>query len=161
YTFPSPVYSITPGGEIAVTDKSVYEVPTGLKLADLPQTAPVQAISSDYSRFVYFDPAARMLKVLKLLDLIGPEILNRGFIPADGSIPLSPPRLEWSPLPGVDRYNVYLGQTQSAVFSADTNSLLFLGSVTPPYFQLTNVSVAGTTYFWRVDAATQFDVARG
>jgi hypothetical protein len=161
HTFPTAVYSITPGGEIAATATAMYETATGIKLADLPANTPVQTISSDYSRFIYFDSVTRSLKVLNLLDLIGPGILNRGVAPADGSITLSPGRLEWSPLPGVDRYNVYLGTLETAVANADTNSAAFLGTTTQPYFQLSSPLTPGTTYFWRVDAATQFDTTKG
>jgi hypothetical protein len=161
YSFPTPVYSITPGGEIAVTATAVYETATGIKLADLPVNAPVQTIASDYSRFIYFDSAARALVVRSLINLIGPGFVNRDIAPADGSITLSPARLQWSPVPGVDRYHVYLGTSEAAVANADTNSPVYLGTTTQPYFQLSGPLTPGTTYFWRVDAATQFDVTRG
>ncbi|MEX2380800.1 MAG: BACON domain-containing carbohydrate-binding protein, partial [Opitutales bacterium] len=159
--FPTPVYSITPGGEIAATATAVYEAETGVKLADLPTEASVQAISSDYSRLIYFDSAARALKALNLLELIGPGILNQNTMPADGSITLAPERREWAPLPGVNRYDVYLGQSEAAVAAADTASPLFLGSVTEPYLQLLNLLTPGTTYHWRVDAVTAFDTTSG
>ena len=158
---PTPVYSITPGGEVAVTDIAIYETETGLKLADLPRTAPVQAISSDYSRLIYFDSALRAVSVLNLVELIGPGILNRDVVPADGSITLSPPRLQWRPMPGVDAYHVYLGTSETAVTSATTNSPLFLGSANQPSFTLAGALTPGTKYFWRVDAVTAFDVAKG
>lgn len=161
YTFPAPVYSITPGGEIAATATAIYETVTGIKLADLPKNAPVQAISSDYSRLVYFDSTARVLKTLNLLEMIGPGIINQGVVPADGAITLSPPQLEWSPLPGVDRYNVYLGQSETEVASATTNSAAFLGQVSQPFYQLAGPLTPGVTYFWRVDAVSQFDVTTG
>lgn len=161
YTFPTPVYAITPGGEVAATATALYQTATAFKLADLPQSATVQAISSDYSRLVYFDATTKALKILRLLDLVGPGILNQEVLPADGSITLAPARLEWGPLPGVDRYHVYLGTSEAAVASATTNSPLFVGSVTQPFFQLTGSLTPGVTYFWRVDALTQFDVTKG
>ncbi|MFA6545909.1 MAG: hypothetical protein WCS99_15935, partial [Limisphaerales bacterium] len=161
FTFPRPVYSITPGGEVAVTDTAVFNAATGTKLADLPRSAPVQAVSSDCSRLVYFDSSLHAIKTLDLLSLVGPGVLNRDAVPADGSISLSPARLEWGPLAGVDLYRVYLGQSRAEVAAAGTNSPLFLGSVSQFYFQLASPLAEGTTYFWRVDAVSEFDVTPG
>src|ERR1051326_1697958 len=157
-SFPGPVYSISPGGEIAVTASSIYETATGLKLADLPLSAPVQTISSDYARLIYFDSGTRSLRVLNLLALVGPEILKREVVPTDHSITLAPTQLRWTPLPGVDRYRVYLGQSQTAVAAATTNSPLYLGEVNQSYISVAGVLLPGVTYFWRVDATTDFDV---
>ena len=49
-SFSGPVYSITPGGEIAVTTNAIFQTSTGNKLYDLPITTSVHAITSDYSR---------------------------------------------------------------------------------------------------------------
>jgi hypothetical protein len=64
--FPSEIYAITPGGEVAATSTALYETRTGLKLADLPIASTVQAISTDYARLVYFDPAQHTLSALDL-----------------------------------------------------------------------------------------------
>ncbi|MDB6028902.1 MAG: hypothetical protein JWM68_5125 [Verrucomicrobiales bacterium] len=160
FTFPTAVYSITPGGEIATTESAVYETASGIKLADLPRSTPVQTISSDYSRLIYFDSSTYEIKVINLLDLIGPGFLNRDVIPADGSITLSPQRLQWTPLPGIDLYHVYLGVSETLVAGADTKSPLFLGAVTQPSISL-GALTPGVKYFWRVDAVGQFDITKG
>jgi len=57
------VYSITPGGEVAVTATAVYETASGKQARDLPiNRAGFKPFSTDYSRFIYFDPVARSLK---------------------------------------------------------------------------------------------------
>ncbi len=161
HQFPGPVYAITPGGEIAVTDKAIYESETGIKLADLPKSVPVQTISSDYSRLIYYDSGVRELKTLNLLDLVGPQILKRQITPANGSITLSPERLEWPTLPGVDRFQVYLGQSVTDVANADKSSPLYQGEVASPFFYLGGSLAPGTTFYWRVDAVTEFETVKG
>ena len=69
--FTEDVYSITPGGEIAATNDAIYETATGNKLYDLPVTATVQTISSDYTRLTYYDSAARSLKSIDLIAATG------------------------------------------------------------------------------------------
>lgn len=150
--FPKPVYSISPRGEIAATTNGIYETETGLSLYTLPITAPVQAITNDYARFIYFNPTLRTINTINLLETIGPEILNQKLTPADGSITLAPTKLEWTSLPGVDRYRVYFGTDSSVVESATVNSPAYLGEASSALIALDESLNAGTTYYWRVDA---------
>ncbi|MGZ5529875.1 MAG: fibronectin type III domain-containing protein, partial [Limisphaerales bacterium] len=161
YTFPTPVYSITPGGEIAVTATAIYETATGNKLLDLPVSTSVQTISSDYARLIYWDSSAHSLKFINLLSAIGPGILNRNITPANNSITLSPPQLQWTSLPGIDRYRVYFGTVEADVTAATTNSPLYLGQVNQTFFPINTTLTSGVKYFWRVDAVSDFDVAKG
>src|SRR5262249_32252718 len=153
--------SITPGGEIAVTDKSVYDSKSVSKLVDLPQSATVQAISSDYSRLIYYDSSSRTVKTLDLLQLVGPSILGQQLQPPNGAATLPPARLAWPSLPGIKRYQVYLGTSQQVVEAADTSSPSYLGETNTNFFVLPQSLVPGTTCFWRFDGVTDFDTIKG
>ncbi len=159
--FPTDIYSISPGGEIAATKSSVYETKTGIKLLDMPRAAEVQTVTSDYGWLVYFDTSAKELKTINLLSAISADILNRNLSPADGSITLAPDTFQWSPVPGVDCYHVYLGTNESAVISANTNSASFLGEVNTPDIAVNGGFSAGITYFWRVDPIAQTGIETG
>ena len=160
-TFPTPVYSITPGGEVAVTKTSVFETVTGNKLLDLPVATAVQAITSDYARLVYFDAVHHTFGSFKLIDAIGDKILNQTLSPANGAIVLSPASLRWQSVPGAQKYRVYLGTSQSDVSAADPASPLLLGETTSSFFTLNNKLAPGVTYFWRIDTVTSSGVTKG
>lgn len=151
-SFSGPVYSISPGGEIAVTTNAIFQTSTGNKLYDLPITTSIHAITSDYSRLVYYNTATRTFTSLDLIAAIGSEVMGRTLSPADGSIVVPPSSLNWAPLPGAASYRVYLGSSSAAVTSATTASPEFLGTTTLPDFALTTTLTASVTYYWRVDA---------
>ncbi len=157
--FPSDIYSISPGGEVAATATALYETRTGLKLADLPVASTVQAISTDYARLVYFDPAQHTLSTLDLLGTIGATIMGLDVAPADGAVTLAPAALKWGPVPGVDTYRVYFADTD--VTGADTRSAAYRGEVHTPGFPLAAALTPGTTYYWRVDSVSAAGVLTG
>lgn len=95
-SFSGPVYSITPGGEIAVTTNAIFQTSTGNKLYDLPITTSVHAITSDYSRLVYYTTTTRTITSLDLIAAIGSEVMGRTLSPSDGSIVLPPSTLSWA-----------------------------------------------------------------
>jgi hypothetical protein len=160
-TFPAPVFSMTPGGEIVATSSAIYEYATGNKVYDLPATSTVQAITSDYARLVYFDSTAKALKSVNLFDKVGATILKRDSSPANQAIVLPPSELRWTPVSGVDRYRVYLGESQSAVTQAGPASPESLGLVTGSSVALSQTLTAGKTYYWRVDVVTDSEVVAG
>lgn len=151
-SFSGPVYSITPGGEIAVTTNAIFQTSTGNKLYDLPITTSVHAITSDYSRLVYYNTTTRTITSLDLIAAIGSEVMGRTLSPADGSIVLPPSTLSWAPLPGAGSYRVYLGTSSAAVSAATTASPEYLGSTTLPDIAVTGTLATSLTYYWRVDA---------
>ena len=159
--FPSDVYSISPGGEIAATSSALYQVSTGNKLYDFPFTTTVQAITSDYSRLVLFNATTRSFQSVDLYAAIGPQVMGRTLGPPDGSIVLSPAHLQWSALPGVDTYRVYLGTSRSAVTAANTSSPEYAGQVSAPSYALPGALTSGVTYYWRVDAVTSAGTTPG
>ncbi|MGV3531824.1 MAG: Ig-like domain-containing protein, partial [Chthoniobacteraceae bacterium] len=160
-SFPSAVFSISPGGEIAATDTGIYQVSTNVNLHTLPVRTTVHAITSDYARLIYFDKTGRTLGAIKLLEVIGPDVLGLDLSPVDGSITLSPGKLEWSPLPGVGKYHVYLGTSESEVTSAGPGDGSYLGEVLTPSIALSTALTPGTKYFWRVDAVSPGEIAKG
>ncbi len=160
-TFSSPVYAISPNAEIVCTQSSIYQWSTGNKLYDLPVSSTVQAVTSDYARLVYFDATAKLLKTVNLLQVLGSTVLGRVTAPVNQSITLPPAALQWTPLPGIDHYRVYLGNSSSAVTQAGPGSAQYLGDVTGSSIALTTALVPGTTYFWRVDSVSGNQVAAG
>jgi hypothetical protein len=152
-TFPTDVYAISPGGEVACTSTAIYETATGNKLFTLPFTTTVQTVTSDYARLVLYNPGTREFSFEDLYAAIGPAVLGRTVQPADGSIVLPPPGLQWSPLPGIDSYQVYLGNTREAVTAATTAAPEYRGTSALADFSLTGIPLANsTTYYWRADA---------
>ena len=153
-TFATPVYAISPGAEIVSTATAIHELSTGNQLFTLPATSTVQAMTSDYARLVYFNATARSIGTINLTQTIGAEILGRTLSPANGSIVLPPTSLSWSPIPGIDRYRIYLGTNSAAVATATPASIEYLGEVTSTSFTLPNPLQPGTSYYWRVDAVS-------
>ncbi len=160
-TFTGPVYAISPGGEITTTTNAIYERSTGIKVHTFTPSSTVQVITSDYSRLVYFDATQRLLRTVNLNETIGQEIMGRHVLPADGSVVLSPTGLSWAPLPGADRYYVYLGTSESAVTGADKTSPEYKGRVLGPTYTIPSPLVAGVTYYWRVDSVIGESVSAG
>ena len=158
HAFPQPVYAISPQGEIVSTDKTIYETATGISLLDLPTTTPVQMVTKDYARLVYFDPTSRCVKTVHLLEQIGPAILGRTLSPANGAIVLPPSSLAWSPVPGSIAYDVYLSETN--LTDADIHSDSFRGTSPNPSFAMASPLAPGT-YFWRVDCVSEVGTSIG
>ena len=160
-TFPSEIYAITPGGEVVATAGALYEGATGLKLADVPGSGGVQAITSDYARLVYFDDARRQIRTLDLPATIGMAAMGRTLTPAEGAIVLSPTSLQWSPLAGVSSYRVYLGTSRENVSTAGPGSPEMQGEVAGSTYLLREALATGATYFWRVDPVVAGQVSPG
>ncbi|MFH1498355.1 MAG: cadherin repeat domain-containing protein [Verrucomicrobiota bacterium] len=160
-SFSSPVYAISPNAEIAMTATDIREMATGNLLHSLPVSSKVQAVSSDYARLVYFNSANRTLGTVNLLETVGAAILGRDQNPSDGAIILSPSSLSWSPLPGIDRYRVYLGTSLSDITAATVDSPEYRGEITATTFLLGETLTPGTTYHWRIDPVSENEVSRG
>lgn len=154
-SFPSDVYAISPGGEIATTNTAIIEVATGNSLYSLTGQPTVQVITSDYARLVYFDRTARLLRTVNLFEAIGPAIMGRNLSPANDSIVLAPTSLQWTSQPGTDRYRVYLGTTLAGVAAATPSSPEYLGEVTTPSISLTTLLQPGVVYYWRIDPVNE------
>ncbi len=160
-TFSSPVYAVTPNMEIIATATALHEMATGNSLYTLPVAGSVKAFTSDYARLVYFDATRRTLGTINLPQTIGNTVMGRTVSPAEGAIVLPPSSLSWSPLPGIDRYQIYLGTSAQAVGNATRTSAEYLGEVTGSTFTLTAPLTVGLTYHWRVDAVTASEVSPG
>ncbi len=160
-TFGSPIYSISPGGEIAVTGAAILETATGKTLHSLTGAGVAQAVTHDYARLVWFDATTRQLRSLNLLKTVGASFLERRLSPAETAIVTTPAELRWSPIPGVDRYNVYLGTSASGVAAATPTSRYFLGTSTGASRPLDSALASGITYYWRVDALNGTETIAG
>lgn len=160
-TFPSSLYAISPGGEIATTSEGIYETSTGNRLASLSGAPAAQVVTSDYARLVYFSTATRQIQFLNLLQTVGPEVLGRIISPANNSIVNAPSTLTWSSVPGVGQYHVYFGASRSAVESATLASPEFLATVGMAQAPLNQSLLPGQTYYWRVDAVSDRSVVTG
>ncbi|MBC8009365.1 MAG: hypothetical protein H7067_04625, partial [Burkholderiales bacterium] len=160
-TFSTPVYAMTPNAEVVSTATELRELATGNLLHTHAGNSSVQAVTSDYARLVYFNPVTRTIATVNLLQVIGSDILGRDLSPADGAVVTAPSELSWSAVPGVDRYRVYLGSSAAAVAAATPSSPEYLGEIQGTRLTLSQTLVAGTTYYWRIDAVTDSEVSAG
>lgn len=159
--FPENVYSISPGGEIAVTERGIYGGTDAVKLADLPVASRVHAVTTDYARLVYFDPVTKVIGKLDLGALVGNAALGRTLSPAEGASVMMPEKLSWSSPVGAEGYQVYLGTSAEEVAAATLDSASFLGESALPEMEAPSDLVAGPTYFWRVDTVLNGAVVKG
>ncbi len=162
--FPSAIWSMNPNGSVVATAEKLYDYDSGIELYTLPDNSnngsyydlysKAQTFTSDYTRFVYFNSSNRTLNVVNLIDEIGLELLGRSLTPAGGSVVNSPSELTWTPLSGIDQYDVYLSSDFDSLSKADSKSDSYLGRVTGTSVALSQTLTNGTNYFWRIDPVT-------
>lgn len=161
--FPSAVWSMNANGSVVATADKLYDYDTGIELYTIPDASlngsgytytKAQAFTSDFTRFVYFNSSDRTLNVVNLIDEIGLDKLGRSQLPKNNAIVNSPSSLTWTPLSGVDQYDIYLGTDEALIASANTESPLYLGRVTGTTIELLEPLINGTSYYWRVDPVT-------
>jgi hypothetical protein len=150
--FSGPIYSISPGAELVATSQAIRNGATGNVVRSLGGTYPVQAMSSDSTRFVYFDGLLRQLRSVDLLQAAGPALLGRTLFPAHASVVSSPAELRWTPTPGADLYRVYLGSSAAEVQAATPGSSSQIGTSHGPRLALPSPLAHGQSYHWRVEA---------
>lgn len=169
-SFSSAVWSISPGGEWIATATGIYDFTTGNQLATIPgATSSVsgytgtkaQAFTSDYNRFVYFDPATRSLNTLNLVDLIGSGPGGQSFTPSPGTVVTPPTKLSWAQRLGISQYHLYLGTNADAVGSATPASPEYLGTISGTQYSFGTPLPMGATYYWRVDPISQAGPQKG
>jgi hypothetical protein len=160
-SYPSPVLAISPRAEIVATASNIHEGATGNPVYSFNPAGSLQAVTADCSRLVYFDPAARQLDTVDLIQSIGPAILGLNPAPANGAFVAPPTQLQWAPQTGASHYRVYFGTSATAVAAATPASPEFLGEVTLTTFTLATPPAPGATYYWRVDAVTDAGVSAG
>ena len=151
---PGDIYSISPGGEVAITSSAIYLTKSGTRLYYLPVASTVQTVSIDFSRLVYFDASQKLLKSLNLIGAVGLGVFNLATTPANQAITLAPDRLTWGPVVGAQGFRVFLGTNSAAVAAADTNSALYLGQVNALQIPVSKAAAPGVTYYWRRDVVT-------
>ncbi|NQW99057.1 hypothetical protein HQ447_00255, partial [bacterium] len=148
--YPDDIYSMSTNGTIVATSSSLLPGTGGEVLHTLPVSATVQAILPDYSAMVYFNPTTQSITWLDLIATLGAERLGLRIGPADGATVARPERLQWFPVTGILRYQVYLGTNRSVVESATPASASYLGETANTWFDLATPPLAGQGYFWRV-----------
>jgi hypothetical protein len=153
-TFSGPVFAISPLGELATTTNGIYETVSGNQVYPLAPGGSPQAITADYSRLVYFDASARLLRSVDLTQYAGAFIPKSDVVPANGSLVLSPAQLKWPAVRGASNYRVYLGTSADTVANANPASPEYLGEVSVTTLALPASLPLGVTYYWRVDAVT-------
>ena len=160
-SFSGPALAITPRGEVVATNNALFEGATGNQVYSLNPVGPVQAITADYSRLVYYDSTARQLRTVDLIQAVGPATMGLNPTPANGSFVLPPTQLQWTPQTGAGHYRVYFGTSATAVAAATMASPEYLGEVTGNSYSLGTAPAPGATYYWRVDAVTDAGVIPG
>lgn len=95
--------------------------------------------SSSWSNIVYREEG----DVIPALELM--------LSPSNGAVVNSPSSLSWTFIPWIEEYDVYLGTNEEDVANADTSSALYLGRVSGSSFDLPQVLLNNTKYFWRID----------
>ena len=148
--YPDEIYSITPGGEVAVGASAIYAGEGGEILHTLAATSTVQAVMPDYSALVYFNKTTKTLGWLDLVGTLGASRLGLLIQPAGGATVVQPEQLKWLPVTGITRYQVYLGTNRSEVETATNTSQLYLGETNDIVMALSNALTLGQTYYWRV-----------
>lgn len=148
--YPDEIYSITRGAEIAAGATAIYSGAGGEILHTLPVAAPIQAMTPDYSAMVYFNPTSRAITWLDLVATVGNKALGLQIGPSDGATVVSPDRLQWFPVTGILRYQVYVGTNRNEVEAATPTSPHYLGETSNVWFDLSTPLALGQSYFWRV-----------
>lgn len=148
--YPDEIYSVTPRAEIAIGSKSIYAGLGGEILHTLPVTTTVQTITPDYRYLVYFNATAKSLAWLDLIDTLGMQTLGLVIQPQDGATVAQPNQLQWLPITGVSRYQVYYGTDRTSVENGTPSSGTYLGETTDSRFTLPSVPAPGQTFYWRI-----------
>lgn len=161
-SFAGPVVAASTYGEVVATASGLYDFTTGNELVSLPVESQVQAISSDYTRLVFYDGSQRELRVLEIIDeLLDVDFGGGAVFPADHAAVIPPSELRWSALPGVSEYRVYLGTDESVVRQATPADAAYHGTVSTESLTLASGLATNTTYFWRVDVVVGQEVIPG
>ncbi|KMT64424.1 Ig-like domain-containing protein [Catenovulum maritimum] len=167
---PKAIWSMNPNATVVATQDALYDASTGNSLYDIDSGdswnsnytyTKAQAFTSDFTRFVYFDSSSRSLKVVNLIEEIGLDLIGRSLYPNNGAVIISPDVLTWTPLAGIDEYDVYLSTDESAVISANTSSSVYLGRVSGTSHELATTLASDTKYFWRIDPVSRTGVETG
>ncbi len=144
------IYSATRDGGITAGAGAIYSGVSGETLYSLPVSAPMQAITPDYSSMVYFNPTSKELVWLDLTATLGATALGLAIEPDDGSTVAQPSRLRWFPITGITSYQVYLGTNRGEIEAATPSSASYLGETADVWYNLPSSLVLGQKYFWRV-----------
>ena len=147
--YPDEIYSISPGGEVAIGSSAIYAGGGGEVLHSLAASSTVQAVLPDYSALVYFNKSTKSIAWLDLVRTLGTTRLGIDIRPANGATVAQPAELRWLPTTGISRYQVYLGTNRSEVEAATSSSPHYLGEADNIQMALSRPLTLGQTYYWR------------
>ncbi len=103
----------------------------------------VRAIASNYS-----SPWSNI--VIKQEDDIL-DVLGRNVTPLNSGTVNTPAILSWTTIPWINEYDIYLSIDENALATATIDSSVYLGRVAGTSFDVPEVLINGTKYFWRID----------
>jgi hypothetical protein len=160
--FGEEIYATTAHGDLAMGSQHVFNSHNGQSLYTWAFSTTVLAVSGDQQKVFLFNSAAKQLVTIPMSSIAAVPGPGLNPTPADGSV-INPPltRVSWTLSPLAISYQVFMGTNRADVTSADTNSLLFLGTTSSNVFPLPNLVSPGLTYYWRVDTVGFSAIARG
>lgn len=145
------VIASTLHGDAVTTASAIHNGTNGLRLADLPVSTSVQAVSGDQKTLFLFDGSSvQTVDLETVLELPGRE-LTPGI--ADGTtVAGTDQSLSWTQEPFATSYDVYFGSDRDAVANATSGSAEHLGVVSGTSWPdpLSGLDLDGE-YFWRID----------
>lgn len=141
------VYSCSENGQLAFTEKGVYDTFAKTRLGNMP----VETSVSGYS------DVSGMLIVQKEGALHFEKIASQDSVraPIDGAIALPTDSLFWSELSVATQYRVFFGEDEAAVEAAESDSKLLVGEVDTAGFVF-DAPLPSGTFFWKVETITPF-----
>ncbi|MCX6878256.1 MAG: choice-of-anchor D domain-containing protein [Verrucomicrobia bacterium] len=155
------IYSLAPNGSIAVSAGAIHDVQTAAAVAAMPVSATVQALLPDLSALVYFNTTTKTLGWVDLEATLGAGPLGLAVFPGNGSVVMSPNRLQWPATTGSNRYQIYLGTNQAEVMAATPGAAAYLGETPGTFLDLTTALPINQRYYWRVVPIGAGGVAMG
>ncbi|MGC3956415.1 MAG: immunoglobulin domain-containing protein [Verrucomicrobiota bacterium] len=156
------IYATTAHGDLALSSTKVINPSNGQTLYTWPFTTTVLAVSGDQQKVFLFNTTTKLLTSIPMSAIASVPGPGLNPTPANGSV-VNPPlaQVSWTASPAALSYRVFFGTNQSAVTSATTNSVLYLGNTTTTAFALPAPITPGVTYYWRVDSVGFSSVTTG
>lgn len=148
------IYATTLRGELAFSDRNVFDVAHGKAIFPLPFKTGVLAVAGKQDKVFLFNQVLRTMTVLPLSQITSIPVPGPGLVPTpadDATVSLPLARLSWTASPFATRYALYFGTSSNAVAHATPASPEFRTESAATGYALTEALKAGQDYFWRVD----------
>ncbi|MCW1886913.1 PQQ-binding-like beta-propeller repeat protein [Luteolibacter flavescens] len=152
---PAPIDAMTRDGRLSVHPGGMFWTDTGLTFATYPSGYTTTCITSDDRYVVAWSETLAKPVSITIGNTAAPSPLP------GATLPTSPAELSWPAVAGATAYYVYLGDSQSAVTSATSNSPLRIATVVGTGNPLSSDLPFGYRYYWRIDAITPTGTLKG